>query len=255
MYVIPKPPSDAGNTEQNPKWRFFEPALIIAALTAELYVVGYESVASFFTKLGYNHTSLDLPTDFYLSFSIIPISIIFFVIAIPYVVNDSWGQHTRLLKLVWQLPFIFTAVAFAYQAARRFPNSISYFLGFLALDICAIVVIFLRQNYTLRDFILNSTLRFRITLVLMFFVLSFFLAQIWGEVSATRLIEADISTVGIEFKWKNQPPPELQGKDLILVMHRDQKYYAVAHEDPAPEHPKFYTIPDDLVDLVTTSVR
>ena len=75
-----------------------------------------------------------------------------------------------------------------------------------------------------------------------------------GCENAKNLIEGDRSdTLFVNFSWKDEPTKEIDGKDLILIIYNDHKYYVVAKQKPAPNNPEIYIIPDDLIEF--TSIR
>ena len=65
---------------------------------------------------------------------------------------------------------------------------------------------------------------------------------------AIHRIEGDSgNTFTINFSWKENPPTEIEGKELILIIHSEGKYYVVEKQKPAPEFPEVYIIPDEQV--------
>jgi hypothetical protein len=41
--------------------------------------------------------------------------------------------------------------------------------------------------------------------------------------------------------------PEIDGKELSLIIYHNSKYFVVNSEYPAPEFPKVYVVPDEQV--------
>jgi len=95
------------------------------------------------------------------------------------------------------------------------------------------------------------TLPGRLFLILFIFAIVGLHASNDGQQAGKRIVEANGSTV-ITFAWKDSSPKELDGKQLILVIHNRDKYYIVEKSDPAPDYSHVFIIPDEMVMYATT---
>ena len=87
-----------------------------------------------------------------------------------------------------------------------------------------------------------------IYIIVMILLLASALSGYIGHAHAEDLIEGDRGdTFFINFSWKDEPTKEIDGKELILIIYNEHKYYVVAKQKPAPNNPEIYIIPDDQI--------
>ena len=92
-----------------------------------------------------------------------------------------------------------------------------------------------------------------IYIILGIFMLALVASGYFGMVNARDMIEGDHDpTFLINFSWKEDTPKEIEGKELILIIYNDHKYYVVAKQKPAPNYPETYIIPDDQIEFAST---
>jgi len=85
---------------------------------------------------------------------------------------------------------------------------------------------------------------------IIFLCISLALSSNLGVTHAIHLIEGDgDNTFSINFTWKENPSTEIEGKELILIIHSEGKYYVIEKQKPAPEFPEVYIIPDEQVEF------
>jgi hypothetical protein len=76
-----------------------------------------------------------------------------------------------------------------------------------------------------------------------------------GDTLGKKTIEGRYpNTSGITFAWKGEAPSDIEGKQLLLILHHEDKYYVVEKAIPAPESPRVYIVPDELVKYASTSI-
>ncbi|MCK5661340.1 MAG: hypothetical protein KAH86_08265 [Methanosarcinales archaeon] len=91
-----------------------------------------------------------------------------------------------------------------------------------------------------------------IYIIIIIFLLASAISGFIGNAHAKNLIAGDRGdTFFINFSWKDEPTKEIDGKELILIIYNEHKYYVVAKQKPAPNNPEIYIIPDDLIEFAS----
>lgn len=231
---------------------FLEPAIILTLLSAELYVMGYAHASGYFIQLGFFISALDLPTTYFISIAIRPA----LVVALPFVFSMYAGRYNPpniLSSLVGNLFLLGTCLVCISEAMLSYQNWYRYAMLCVAglLFPTYVVLSWLRRPY-LND-LLKKTWLDRTRAIIIVFGFLFIASFTLGKQTAIGEIErSGITTISIEFKWKNAPPTELQGKELNLIIYRDKKYYVVPFERPAPSSPRLFIINEDQIDYAVT---
>jgi hypothetical protein len=57
----------------------------------------------------------------------------------------------------------------------------------------------------------------------------------------------------VKLTLKENILPEIDGKELILVLYHNGKYYIANKERPAPAFPKIYVVPDEQIKVAVLS--
>ena len=93
-----------------------------------------------------------------------------------------------------------------------------------------------------------STFRDKASIILIFLLLSLIISCYLGDQCAKKVVEGEADKVFmINFSWKENPPKDMEGKELILIIHQEGKYYVVNKQKPAPKYPEVYIISDDQI--------
>ena len=176
--------------------KFIDPLAIITIIACFLYYIGWAYVWGYFTRLGIQYQSLNLPASFY------------------------------LYKAFWGFGAIFAFVS---------------------------VLLVVASSFTKKDFkeLLNRylpTFTDKMLNIFIFLVICFLISTYLGEYHAKNLVEGDTDQLFIiNFSWKENSPKEIEGKELMLIIHQEGKYFVVSKQKPAPEYPEVYIIPDDQI--------
>jgi len=126
----------------------------------------------------------------------------------------------------------------------------NFYYGLFASSILLILYIFLSvRKINLIIVTLNILKRAELLgfiLILMIFILA---AALLGSYHAKKLGEGTLSDViGIEFKTK-RTFTEIDNKKLILILHNEGKYFVVEKQNPLPEYPNVFILPDEQVEF------
>jgi hypothetical protein len=88
--------------------------------------------------------------------------------------------------------------------------------------------------------------RISMCVAVLFFVV--FASSVMGQIHAEGRIEGrTTNTISIEVATDGPLATAIDGKTLILILHKNNTYYLVEKQNPAPRHPTIYVIPDDQV--------
>ncbi|HVE55998.1 MAG TPA: hypothetical protein VNB22_04165 [Pyrinomonadaceae bacterium] len=239
-------------------FRFIEPASILTLMIGAIYYIGSSYFDSYFNRLGINHLSVELPTAVYLKHGYLATLLLWGVGAALYAShsqykNKSGKQFKWLVIFAFNLilPTVFLAVA--YDSFVRY-FGFSVFLIFTLLVLIAVIFLTYQKKPITGIFNAHPIMR-TFVLILLAFAFLTFTAFTFGRIAGTRTIEGNhnLEPAFIKFQWKETPLTELEGKRLILILHNDDKYFVVEHQNPAPENPRVYIVPDDVVKLAEIS--
>lgn len=175
--------------------KYIDPVAIITLVVSFSYFFGWAYTIGFFSRLGIQYPSLNLPGSYYLS------------------------------KSFWSWSILIVLLFFLVLASLLIKNYLEVFLN----------------GYW-------STFQFMIAAIAI--SISFYISTDIGEDSAEKLIEGDLPHLSTINFCLNESSPifeEMGGKELILIIHQEGKYYIVNKQKPAPENPKVYIIPDDQI--------
>lgn len=177
-----------------------------------------------------------------LSKSIDPLAIITIIATFSYFIGwaYTWGYFARL--------------GIQYQSLNL---PASFYLSKAFWCFLAISLIVIPLSYSIKkdfkEFQKRVQSTFTIFMILfsfmiLFLLISFCSSLFVGDYHAKSLVEGEIGDLYmINFSWKENPPKEIEGKELMLIIHQESKYYVVNRQKPAPEYPEVYIIPDDQI--------
>ncbi len=251
-----KPEEDSTKSPSNtqtPFDRFLEPATFVTVLSVGLYYIGFAYYATYFGRLGIARQSLDLPADFYVREDLNGIgqAMILFSLFI-YIARAN--STSRLYPFLGNLPYLAIAVLLVLLLARIGINTFDYYLVLIGAALCVFAYILESHNRKAVSRRLWTKGPLTRMLFLVFLLsMSGIISIIYGDLAATKMIEGSTSNaLVIDFKLKPSLAAELQGQKLILIIHRDGKYFVTPAQVPAPASPKVYIIPDDQVEMAVT---
>ena len=172
-----------------------------------------------------------------------PTAIIAIIVSFSYVVGWVYAQayfsRLGILHESLNLPALF------YLSHAQLP--------LLRIFLASIIIILFRMYYVKKHPISRpSTTTHKVVrlvaLSIIFLFTSLALSSNLGVTHAIHRIEGDSDNIfTINFSWKENPLSEIEGKELILIIHSEGKYYVVEKQKPAPEFPEVYIIPDEQV--------
>ncbi len=233
--------------------KYIEPASIVTLTVGALYFIGWSYTDGYLGRIGIHHDSLDLATSFYLKQGYWAISVCW-LIFVAFYLGMREKPKTRVEAFGSNL-VIMATVPFLIGIAMYVSSSVEFYILILIslLLLTAAAVLSLRKQsiiYKLRMLSLVT----QIFILIFFFVVSVYLAISLGEIRGIKIIEGtSYDSLKISFSWKEAPPAELGGGDLMLVIYRDGKYYVVKKEQPAPRLPKVYVIYDEQINYAEIS--
>jgi len=171
-----------------------------------------------------------------------PITIIPIIVSFSYIIGwvyiQAYFSRLGILHESLNLPAIF------YLSHAQWP--------LIRIYLVLLVIILFGICYAIKHPI-SHTSAHRCKLMLLpiiFLSMSLALSSFMGVTHAIHQIEGDgDNTFTINFSWNEHPPTEIEGKELILIIHSEGKYYVVAKQKPAPEFPEVYIIPDAQVEF------
>lgn len=174
--------------------KFLDPVAFITIIVSISYILGWTYTLSYFSRIGIQCESLNLPASFYLSKA-------FFAFVIMFV----------LIQLL-------DSIIYNNKKFKEFQNK--HFQPF----------------------------RTKVTIIILFLLTSLIISSCLGEYHSKKLVEGENDNAFmINFSWKENPPKEIEGKELMLIIHQEGNYYVVNKQKPAPKYPEVYIIPDGQI--------
>jgi hypothetical protein len=223
--------------------QYIEPATILTLSVAAVYLIGWSYMGGYFHRIGIQPTSLDLSIIYYLERGSGTIITVWLIVGCLFI-----GAASNKLK--WLLRGLPLLLIFAWSSFVLLTSS-SYRPHIVIIAIVEAVVVGLPMLLINPDKIIESipnTPGARVILAVFLYAILIFGARFAGGYIGKKAVEGkSYGSLRIVFIWRDSPPPEVQDKELILIIHNGGKYYVVKKEDPASESPEVYIIPDDLV--------
>jgi hypothetical protein len=239
------------------KWGFFkyvEPATLLTLSIGAVYYVGWSYMDGLFHRIGLHHLSFELSTTQYLRIGFLSILIAAIILSVFFRADINIEPKTRVQAFFLNLPIIpigGLCVYYLYRSKHTPAFSLAIAGGI------AIVFIFIGSTLHKKPFMPkkmfeSSTARIMLVLVAYYIVIA--LAYEEGEMFGQKTLEGSLyDTSVINFTWKDAPIADLEGKQLILLMYKDSKYYVAQKESPAPDFPRVYIVSEELIKYATIS--
>ena len=233
--------------------RYIEPATIVTLLACALYFIGWFYLEGYFNRLGIHQDSLELPVIFYFRKAILPV-LTFTGLFYWMVLGVKKDIKTRLDAFLGNIPLFLLAFFFMYYLITGYnqKNSVLIlltFLGFIIMFIEAIVLSWRKSSFS--HMLLKKPLN-RIIFYFILLMIASIGAGVIGDIHATKTIEGTLATSSsINYTWIGDLPAELEGKELVLILYYQERYYVTVRQNPAPKYPNIYIIPDDQIALAT----
>ena len=148
--------------------------------------------------------------------------------------------------------FYFTRLGIQYQSLNL---SAPYYLmnAFYIISLTIVFSLFLLLYHYISEFNIKHYIHDTQTTILIILLIISLLSisnAFYGHMHAKYLIEGERDAISVNFSWKEDSPKEMEGKELMLIIYSDHKYYVVAKQKPAPKYPEIYIIPDDQIKFV-----
>lgn len=230
----------------NPKSYFaqyIEPATILTLTIAAVYLIGWSLMGGYFHRIGIPQTSLELPIAYYLERGSGAVITVWLILGC--VIIGAASNKFRILFRLLPLLLIFTWVSVLLYTSSSFKPHI-IIIAVAEAIIIGLPVLLIKPEKLLK--LIPNSFKERIILAIFAYTLLIFGARYIGSYIGERAIEGESYTsIMIVFTWKDTPPPEMQDKSLILILHNGGKYYVVEKQNPASKSPAVFIIPDDLV--------
>jgi hypothetical protein len=272
--------SDSSSSPSSPNIsRYLEPTVLLAALVGLLYYWGWLYLDSFFSRLNIQLASLNLSPTAYIAQSAPWICVLLAImicavgaeITIQREILTNLGAlgfrprtpslmfpdqqeinekvfHAprRGLALAGNLPIFAFSLMFFYAAGVNSSNRLEEFLVMLFTFIGLGVGLFLSEKrISVVHLIFIDSPIFKALAIVLLFSISTLVTKSAGE--AGSIVQVQQSQARIDLTWKENPPQEIQGKELLLITHQGGKYYVIVKEKTLPKNPTVFVIEDDQI--------
>ena len=223
-------------------------AVTLTGITAALYLIGIVYAQGYFGRFGIQFAYLSFPTSFYLYRSIL--SVVLVVALFGSAMMIRWDRpNTALQALAGNYPALAGIVVILVAIVRTsgFSEAIGLVLVFI-VSLLAIIYVAIRRRYSMMHRFGQRSLGAILIFSLLAFVTAAVVAYSEGHRAAGETIEGDEDrALRVTLQMKDPANVLVAGKNLILVLSRDEGYFVVEQQSPAPEHPRVYVIPRDQV--------
>jgi hypothetical protein len=160
------------------------------------------------------------------------------------------------LKYFYILDGILYIILYFLAIEYVFPRfSFPFTENFINFFIAVLLIYSFIWNYWLNEKIKDFSNKTKINinqiytiLFIIILLILIFSGSLKGKMDAINTIE-DANGRFIDFEWKGISPVEIEEKKLILITYHEDNYYVTIHQNPAPEFPKVFIIPDDQINL------
>ena len=227
--------------------QFIEPATILAVSVAAVYLIGWSYIGGYFQRVGIQPSSLELPTIYYLEQGSGTIITVWLILGCVFIgaTSNKLAWLFRILPLL----LILSWSSFVLVTSSKYrPHIVT--IAMIEVLIIGLPILLIRPDRIIR--LIPSAPQARVIMAIFLYAVLIFVARFAGGYIGKKAIEGkSYGSLRIVFTWRDVPPPELQEKELLLIIHNSGKYYVVKKEDPAPGSPEAYIIPDDLVKYVS----
>ena len=225
-----------------------ESAVTLTGATAALYLIGLVYGQGYFGRFGIQFAYFGLPMSFYLYRSILPVVLVVVVFGGATLI-DFAKPTTAAQALVGNYPALagIVVTVFALVASAGLSESLGP-VAPLVLLFLFFVYIAVRHRYSLMHNVRQRDVGAVLAFSLLAFLTAAAVAYAEGNRAAGATIEGDEDrALRVTLRMKDPAASLIEGKDLILVLVRDESYFVVERQSPAPEHPRLYVVPRDQV--------
>lgn len=236
--------------------------IFITVIFSVPFLIGLAYYYSYLSYFGINHLMQTFPNFIFLIQAILPMTAVFLTIFLflymmgitDRILNKSLVKSKSKYFLIMDgfLYIITYYLAIEYIFPRFSPP---YAESVINCFFAGILIFSFLWNYWLNEKIKNFTNTTKINInqiYVIFFIiillLLIFTGSFKGKIDARKTVE-DANGRFIDFEWKGISPIEIDGKELVLITYHEGNYYVVIHQNPAPEFPKVFIIPDDEINL------
>ena len=228
-----------------------EPVIIIALVTGVLYFIGYYYYRSYFSRLSLPDTVLNFPTAVYMREALI-YCFAFAGLVLPSFLNADKKPQTFRQAAIGNLPLLAMGVLGIIYSVRIYHNWIELiFLLFGAIVILVNFLILSKHHISITHYFYRSSWSMRLIFLVPLVLAICLLASYFGQVHATKLIEGSLrNSMIITLELKDGTIFQ-EGKQLILIMHNNGKYYVAERQTRAPKYPPVYVISDNQIAIAT----
>lgn len=216
--------------------RYIEPATIITLIFSATFLIGWYNVTQYFGRFNISSNLLGFSSIFYLkqAFIFVIIGLIILLASIKF----------KTIPFLENIIFVIACVASYFLIG----NQIIIIKYLLIFSLFIVYIVTSLKGTSIRTIWLQGDFILRIIILIGVLFAVCILAGLWGTIEATNTIEGK-NAVNINFTWKENPPTEINGKELILILNTNGNFYVVSKEKPAPMYPKVYIIPGDNINL------
>ncbi len=225
-----------------------ESAVTLTGATAALYLIGLVYGQGYFGRFGIQFAYFGLPMSFYLYRSILPVVLVVVVFGGATLI-DFAKPTSAARALVGNIPALagIAIVVLGLVASAGLAASLGLVVAMILLFLF-VVYVAVRHHYSL----MHNFRQRDVGAVLVFSLLAFLMAAAVAYAEGNRVAGATIEgdedrALRVTLHMKDPANALVGGKDLILVLIRDESYFVVERQSPAPDHPRVYVIPRDQV--------
>ncbi len=223
-------------------------AVTLTGITAALYLIGLVYGQGYFGRFGIQFAYFGLPMSFFLYRSIL--SVVLVVVVFGGATLIGFDKPTTVGQaLAGNYPALVAIVVIVFGIAAS--TELSESLG-LVMILVLLFLVFLysavRHHYSLMHNFRQRNLGAILVFSLLAFLMAAVVAYAEGNRAAGATIEGDEDrALRVTLQMKDSANTLIAGKELILVLSRDEGYFVVERQSPAPEHPRVYVVPRDQV--------
>ena len=238
-------------------WKLLESAGLVAGASAFFYFMGYSYYAGFFKRLSFPRPFPELAPSEYFSraftdlVTIVPIVI--FIIVRVLLLDDTSRIDVVKRRAI---PIVLVPISLLlYAWIFGFLNPVIVLL--LAPPIVGGIFAIIRPKVDRymgkhRDFFQISLVLVSTAIAVLFLSIYF---QFYGGRQAELMLERRVGWTPLVSMQLREPNPSVEGKSLLLVLLRDNRYYLAQPESPAPRWPELFIVPESEVLFAETQAK
>lgn len=217
--------------------KYIEPATIITIIISSIYLIGWSFSLSYFNRMNVFSYFLEVPTLLYLKMAYLPIVLIGGILYMSYALNF---KNTIINTFIQNFIFLIAGLSSVYMGIYM-----HYYFIPIGLIIMVLYLYFSVKGYSIIDRFKNTQHGMISVFIYLVFVIIIF-AQFAGNFTAEKHIGRNNI---ITFNWNGETPEEFEGKEFVLIINTNEKYYVTERQNPASNHPKVYIIPENQIEF------